>query len=206
METSASYAAGGSGQRPPQPPLESGEAAHVIARHLTAHQQEMKRIASELDAIRSLKDSLGTLRQEAYASVRDLTAPSRTLESAWAEVAVGLAANRHPDVPLDAATTALITDLLDQALTNIAQHAGASETNLSVKVEDRWIFVSVFDDGRGGAVVRPGHALAELQGRVNAMQGHFSISSPADRGTLLTVALPVAAVAEGETPAKEEVR
>ncbi|HWK79586.1 MAG TPA: hypothetical protein VNP95_02400 [Thermomicrobiales bacterium] len=206
METSASFAAGSRGHRPPQPPLETGEAAHVIARHLTAHQQEMAHIASELDAIRTIKDSLGTLRQEAYASVRDLAAPDRTLESAWAEVAVGLAANRHPDVPLDAATAALITDLLDQALTNIAQHAGASETNLSVKVEDRWIFVSVFDDGRGGAVVRPGHALAALQDRVNAMQGHFSISSPADRGTLLTVALPVAAVAEGETPGKEELR
>ena len=202
METSASFPAHES-PHPATRPSAEADAARIIAQQLTAHEREMTRIASELDAIRDLKASLGTLRQEAHASVRDLTGPPRTLESAWAEVAVGLAANRHPDIVLDPHTTALITDLLDQALTNVAQHAGASETNLSVKVEDRWIFISVFDDGHGGAVVREGHSLAALRSRVNAMQGHFSISSPADRGTLLTVALPVAGSGER---GKEAVR
>lgn len=197
METSASFPAHES-PHPAARPSAEADAARIIAQQLTAHEREMARIASELDAIRDLKASLGSLRQEAHASVRDLTGPHRTLESAWAEVAVGLAANRHPDIALDPATTTLITDILDQALTNVAQHAGASETNLSVKVEDRWIFVSVFDDGRGGAVVGEGHSLAALRSRVNAMQGHFSISSPADRGTLLTVALPVTTADETE--------
>lgn len=168
--------------------------AKVLVDELDAHAREMHHISSGLDAIRHLKDSLGEMRQEAYASVRGLSEPPRSVESAWADVAVGLAANRYPDAPLDAATTELITDILDEALTNISRHAAASETNLSVKVEDRWIFVSVFDDGCGGATVVPGRTLARLQERVAGAAGHFSISSPAGRGTLLTVALPVPGV------------
>ncbi|MGC4193189.1 MAG: hypothetical protein QM589_18740 [Thermomicrobiales bacterium] len=198
METLASLAA-----HPSFPPTGAQETARTVADHLSTHEREMKRIAAELEAIRNLKASLGAIRQEAYASVRNLAEPDRTFESVWADVAVGLAANRHPEIPLDAETTALITDILDRVLTNVAQHAGSGETNLSVKVEDRWIFVSVFDDGHGGAVVTPGHSLAQLQERVNAMHGHFSISSPVDRGTLLTVALPVFA---GDSAGKDEIR
>jgi signal transduction histidine kinase len=200
METPATSAAP-RGAIPP--PLGVRQTAQAIVDELDTHEREMRRIASDLDAIRRLRNSLGDLRQEAYASVRELAEPVRTLESTWAEVAVGLAANRHPEMPLDAATTELITDILEQALTNVAQHAAATETNLSVKVEDRWIFVSVFDDGVGGAVVVPGHALARLQERVGATGGHFSISSPADRGTLLTVALPVTG---NGSAGKEDIR
>ncbi|MGC4108593.1 MAG: hypothetical protein QM753_19890 [Thermomicrobiales bacterium] len=203
MESSASFTAHASPRPFTPPPLSDADTARIIAEQLSVHEREMRRIASELDAIRDLKDSFGVMRREAYASVRDLTEPTPTIESAWAEVAVGLAANRNPEMPLDPATKALITDILDSTLTNVAQHATASETNLSVKVEGRWIFVSVFDDGCGGAAVRPGHSLAMLQARVNAMQGHFSISSPVERGTLLTVALPVAS---GDDSGKEAVR
>lgn len=178
--------------------------ASTLAEHLAAHEAEMARIGAELEAIRTLKSSLGALRKEAHARVRELTEPTPTIESALASVALGLAANKRQDVALPEEMSTLITDILDRALTNVAHHAAATETNVSVKVEDRWIFVSLFDDGRGGAIVVPGHSLDTIRQRVSRAGGHFSLSSPAQRGTLLTIALPFTTTAtEASTTMKE---
>lgn len=51
--------------------------------------------------------------------------------------------------------------------------------------------VTVTDDGRGGATVRPGGGLAGLRDRVGALGGHVDVTSPPGFGTTVTVELPV---------------
>lgn len=82
-----------------------------------------------------------------------------------------------------------------EALTNIAKHAGASQAVVTVRLDDEAnvLHVSVFDDGRGGAVVDAGENATGLRGldeRVRAAGGTFGVSSPATGPTIVTAVLP----------------
>ncbi len=85
-----------------------------------------------------------------------------------------------------------------EALTNIAKHAGASQAVVTVRLDDvaQQVYVSVFDDGRGGARVTldgedaDGTGLRGLAERVRAAGGTFTVSSPTTGPTIVTAVLP----------------
>lgn len=82
-----------------------------------------------------------------------------------------------------------------EALTNVAKHAGASQAVVTVRFDDQsdTLFVSVFDDGRGGAGIADDDNATGLRGldeRVRAARGTFSVSSPATGPTIVTAVLP----------------
>jgi signal transduction histidine kinase len=52
--------------------------------------------------------------------------------------------------------------------------------------------VVVEDDGRGGAVLAPGHGLAGLTDRLQAVDGVLTVDSPRGGPTRLTAELPCA--------------
>jgi signal transduction histidine kinase len=77
-----------------------------------------------------------------------------------------------------------------EGLTNAVKHASASRVSLRAVRENGTLFVSVSDDGIGGAVARRGSGLAGLRDRVSAHGGAFEISSPRGSGTHIEVAIP----------------
>ncbi|GAA0718339.1 sensor domain-containing protein [Dactylosporangium roseum] len=77
-----------------------------------------------------------------------------------------------------------------EALTNIARHSGAGRAAVTVRRDDAKLFVSVTDDGHGGADEHRGSGLAGVRGRVEAHDGVFALSSPAGGPTTVEVALP----------------
>jgi signal transduction histidine kinase len=78
-----------------------------------------------------------------------------------------------------------------EALTNAAKHAQASEVSVSAVAADDELHLTISDDGIGGAVAGSGSGLIGLKDRVEALAGHLGISSPAGRGTTLTVVVPL---------------
>jgi signal transduction histidine kinase len=87
--------------------------------------------------------------------------------------------------------------VVTEALTNVAKHAKASRAVVSVRLDESkdLLHVSVFDDGRGGAVITEGDANTGLRGlaeRVRAARGTFTVSSPATGTTTITAELPCA--------------
>jgi signal transduction histidine kinase len=78
-----------------------------------------------------------------------------------------------------------------EGLTNVIKHARASAVTMSVVRRHDSLFVSVADDGLGGAVIREGSGLAGLADRVAAVGGRLHIHS-GTTGTLLTAELPCA--------------
>ena len=76
-----------------------------------------------------------------------------------------------------------------EGLTNVIKHASASAATLRAVRCNGSLYVSVADDGVGGAVARPGSGLAGLADRVQALGGRLDVSSGAE-GTLLTAELP----------------
>ena len=79
-----------------------------------------------------------------------------------------------------------------EALANVAKHAQASNVTISVSRADGWVRLEVADDGIGGANASNGSGLSGLRDRVEALDGHLEVSSPAAAGTTLRAEFPCA--------------
>src|SRR6478752_5925868 len=84
-----------------------------------------------------------------------------------------------------------------EALTNVAKHANATQAVVTVRLEESAsrLYVTVFDDGRGGASITTDENATGLRGleeRVRAAHGTFTVSSPATGPTTITAVLPCA--------------
>jgi CheY-like chemotaxis protein len=78
-----------------------------------------------------------------------------------------------------------------EALTNVAKHAQASQVHLAVKTESDYLYLSIRDDGIGGADAGKGSGLIGLVDRVEALGGRISITSHRGDGTSLDVMIPL---------------
>lgn len=110
---------------------------------------------------------------------------------------------------VDAETADHLVAILREAISNVARHAGATAVNVAVSVSsDDVVSLSVADNGIGVAVARrrrgdPGRAtgngLRNMAGRAEDLGGSFELEPRHEGGTLLTVYVPLAVVAEGVT-------
>jgi len=91
---------------------------------------------------------------------------------------------------LPAAVEATAYFVVAEALTNVAKHARAERAAVTARVEDGTLIVHVRDDGVGGAQ-RDGSGLTGLTDRVAALHGELRVESPADRGTVVAVTIPL---------------
>jgi signal transduction histidine kinase len=79
-----------------------------------------------------------------------------------------------------------------EALTNVVKHANARQAQVTAHVEDGTLHVEVRDDGVGGAR-SDGSGLLGLADRLAVLDGRLRVETPADGGTLLVAAIPLAA-------------
>jgi PAS domain S-box-containing protein len=101
-------------------------------------------------------------------------------------VTIEIPADRLP-TPIEATAYFVVAE----ALTNVAKHANAASVVVAARVDDGTLQVEVRDDGVGG--VRPeGSGLQGLGDRVAAIDGQLRVESPADGGTVVAAAIPVA--------------
>ena len=78
-----------------------------------------------------------------------------------------------------------------EGLANVAKHSGASRCRVKIgRIDDR-LLVEITDDGRGGARVESGRGLRALIGRVEAVDGSLSVSSPVGGRTVVLAEIPI---------------
>ncbi|OBA99861.1 histidine kinase [Mycobacteriaceae bacterium 1482268.1] len=106
---------------------------------------------------------------------------------------LGLDVDRRMPEPAEVAAYYVVAEVL----TNAAKHSQASEVSIRVTAEERRLRLAISDDGIGGAVIGKGSGLIGLKDRVEALGGHLDISSPADSGTTLMVAIPLDIESQG---------
>jgi two-component system sensor histidine kinase UhpB len=98
------------------------------------------------------------------------------------------------DLKLDNDTSTAIFRILQEGLTNIAKHSGASSAVISLKVKKDNLILEITDNGTGidenkqRAPTSTG--LIGIRERVMALNGNFEIHSNKDEGTQLRVAIP----------------
>jgi len=81
--------------------------------------------------------------------------------------------------------------VVSEGLTNAAKHARASHVVVSGQSNDGILYLSINDDGIGGADFGKGSGLLGLRDRVEALGGRIRIVSPAGSGTSLDVTIPL---------------
>jgi signal transduction histidine kinase len=80
-----------------------------------------------------------------------------------------------------------------ESLANVAKHSAATSCEVRCRREGSRLIVEVADNGVGGAAAEPGGGLAGLAGRVAALDGALTVSSPAGGPTLVQAEFPVPA-------------
>jgi signal transduction histidine kinase/CHASE3 domain sensor protein len=80
---------------------------------------------------------------------------------------------------------------VSEMLTNAAKHSQASVVRVDVATRGGTLYLSVRDDGIGGADPAGGSGLVGLRDRVEALGGVLSVRSPRGEGTSLSIELPL---------------
>ncbi|MFG2040053.1 sensor histidine kinase [Dactylosporangium sp. NPDC048998] len=78
-----------------------------------------------------------------------------------------------------------------EALTNAAKYAQAPLVHVCVQARGGYLYLSVRDDGVGGADPKRGTGLTGLSDRVEAVGGTLTLDSPAGKGTRLQAEFPL---------------
>jgi signal transduction histidine kinase len=112
--------------------------------------------------------------------------------------------SRQVGIPIEARTTGDFTALpgdtathlyrvLQEALTNVVRHAGASEIAVTATRDAHGVELTIDDDGRGiasDAAPAPGLGLTSMRERAAIMGGTFAIGVSPLGGTRVTVRVP----------------
>ena len=155
---------------------------------------------------RELSQSLRACIADMRLSLDASTAQDAGLESALADFLyrwrpllheAGVQATWRVDVddPLDwisAHATLQLLRLLQEALTNVIKHAGASEVRVEVAALGERLTLAVIDNGHGFAVDgtgKAGRGLLNMRARAAALHARLTLESD-DKGTALRLELP----------------
>jgi len=89
--------------------------------------------------------------------------------------------------------------IVQESLTNVVRHAGASAVSVVVTAEGQELVVAVEDDGAGGSSGRPGGGIEGMRRRVAILGGSFA-AGPGARGWSVRARLPLDAAPDAGRP------
>ena len=112
------------------------------------------------------------------------------LEGLVARAPVPVEITDLPEERLAAPVEAAAYYVVAEAITNVAKYAQASNVTVSVRRENGHATIVVADDGIGGADPALGTGLRGLADRLEALDGHLQVESPAARGTCISAEIP----------------
>ena len=170
--------------------LVSGPAAHALseARSTTDHAIQSVRDLSQLLHPAMLDDFGLTVTLDAY--VRSFSTRTGVRSELVAE---------RMDERLASELEICVYRVVQEALTNVAKHANAMSCRVYLQRLPSSLRVTVEDDGKGmesppvaGAQTRHGVGLVGVRERVSRLNGTVQLETRADKGTRLTIELPVA--------------
>ena len=83
--------------------------------------------------------------------------------------------------------------IIQEALTNIYRHSGASKATVKVKLDNNTLNIEIEDNGAGiGAVPKMGIGLRGMKERIFGVNGHFEVISNSPSGTRVVASIPLA--------------
>ncbi|MHA6622055.1 sensor histidine kinase [Pseudonocardia sp. DLS-67] len=167
----------------------------TLGRAKTRYKQDPEAVGELLDdAHQQAKDAVTELR----GLIRGLHPPvltDRGLDAALSAIAVRCPVPVQLTVEIDERPSSTVEAIgyfvVAEALTNIARHSSATSAVVAVRRErGAPVWITVTDDGVGGADPDRGTGLRGLADRVSGVDGQLRVDSPVGGPTVLTVELP----------------
>ncbi|YCK34836.1 sensor histidine kinase [Actinomadura sp. ATCC 39365] len=156
-------------------------------------------------ARQSLAETRRTVRALSPGPLEDSGLPDALgrMARSWAATAgVGLAVEiTGTPVALSADVEATLFRIAQEALANVAKHADATRTALTLSYTDEVVMLDIRDDGRGFVPqeAAEGFGVEGMRRRARAVGGTLEVESEPGRGSAVAAAVPVIP-AEGERP------
>ena len=95
------------------------------------------------------------------------------------------------DHALDPEVELVVYRVVQESLTNVVRHAGATRATVEVAVDDDTARATITDDGVGIAPGTPESGIRQMRERVLLVGGRLEIGPSPDRGTRVEVRVPV---------------
>ena len=158
---------------------------------LCADLQEVRQIAQEtLDRVRSLSQALHPvmLDEAGLESTLDWYIPTVERQTG---IAISYEKQGGP-FAVDGSASVQIYRVLQEALNNVARHAGAKQAWVRLRFSPSGLELQVEDHGKGfnGQPAKHGIGLVAMRERSELMGGTISFSTPASGGTLMRLSVP----------------
>jgi two-component system sensor histidine kinase UhpB len=179
-------------------------------------------IKMRVEEILTVVSRLKTINRDLLRRLRPVELGTIPLEELIVSLVAGFE-RRHPDMSFAVATSSLArgygeaVDLtmfrcVQEALTNAMQHGGASRVQIDIREEadaagdsqaGRKLRLVVHDNGKGFvAGATNGIGLTAMRERVRGIDGTSSIDSSPERGTTITVTVPLSSAKPARTATK----
>jgi len=180
--------------------IQAGAARQVLKQYPEKALNSLSLIeASSRQAVAELYRLLGLLRDEKQA---ETFTPQPSLQQLDKLVADMQIAGLQVDVKIEGEKREIpqIVDLsayriLEEALTNILKHAGATKATINMNYHNSMLFLDITDNGHGiidgSKITSGGKGLIGMRERVNLVKGEFWAGNSPNGGFLVKVKLPL---------------
>ena len=167
--------------------------------------------AHAVETLKALRDDLHlVVNTTTHAASGDLGEAVRALRHRWSDRldAAGMASHWRlagvAGLQLPPGHRLDVLRLIQEALTNVLKHSGASQVHVDVQCIGAMLGIGIRDDGCGfdAATHRTGAGLASLASRARRLNATLTIDAAPGRGACLRLEVPVASAGAGQaTPA-----
>jgi signal transduction histidine kinase len=169
-------------------------------------------LGNEIDGLRHLITELRPAALDDLGLAAALEALARRAQAIdGLDVAIDIELDRDDGRRLDAELESTIYRIVQEALTNVSRHAEATSAVISIAERDGKIVASVTDDGKGmpdadrlgprGDGLEGGFGMGGMHERAELVGGELRFAPAPDRGTRVTLTVPLAG-----RPSAEDVR
>lgn len=162
-------------------------AVRAISERLTAVSDDVRQMAYRFHP--SILDDLGLVK-----------AVRRLVDDCAARTGIRIDyVYQDPVAPLPPEMTTCIYRVIQESLSNVARHAGATQVEVELMCEEEGVRLSVRDNGIGFDADRSGGhlGLLSMQERVRLAKGRLKVESAPGRGTHIRVEVPFRGVGDG---------
>jgi signal transduction histidine kinase len=181
--------------------IQAGVASRVIDTQPDEARNSLSAIeATSRQTLAGLRQTVGALRHadgssetdgsafEPQPGLADLFQLAETTRKAGVDVDLRWSGERRP-VPTQVDTCAF--RIIQEALTNVVRHAGASSCRVAIDQHAGELAIQVTDDGRGGRVNGAGYGITGMRERATLLNGEFTAGPGPEGGFRVVARLPL---------------
>jgi signal transduction histidine kinase len=163
--------------------------------------------------LQTVPDSIKTAEQTVAKAIQDLRSLSKSLNKEWLDQfdlienvnteRERINATRNIEVtldttyqklPLEPESQVMLFRVVQEALQNSIRHASPKHISVEIKNTDHYFELTIQDDGKGfdiNSAKKESLGLRNMEHRVQLLGGTITWRSEADKGTLITIKIPV---------------